>query len=234
MVKTKETEEAVEHVPASDPEFMAQVVELRDEQELKWPEVAEQLECQQGKAMLAYLIATIPAKERIKAKTDEEFGEKIVAARDEDQNSWGRISARTGLPESKVRKLYEETSGVSPRGLRIGKGGRWPEGEKPEKNEAPAKKAPAKKAAATKAVAKKAPAAKKAAAPKGNPLLKMDEDQLRTRLTNKIVTIDRGDARPERISIKSVKSLDGDELNVIDKDGKARTILVADITKASR
>lgn len=47
------------------------------------------------------------------------------AARDEDQDSWGRIAVRMNLPESRVRKLYTLTNNKKDRGLRIGHGGRW-------------------------------------------------------------------------------------------------------------
>jgi hypothetical protein len=40
-------------------------------------------------------------------------------------DSWGRISVRANLPESRVRRLFEETSGVRSQGLRNGNGGRF-------------------------------------------------------------------------------------------------------------
>ena len=216
--KVEETEPAT-RIHYTDPEFVEQVLNLRDEQEMKWDEIANELECQQGKAMMAYMVGTIPPKERIKGKTDEEIAEGIVAARDEDLNSWGRIAARAGIAESRVRKIYEETTGTSPRGLRVGKGGRYPDGEKPEA----AAKAPAKKAAAV-----------KKATPTKNPLLSMDLEQLQERLNGKTITVDRGEGRPERIQVKSVTALDGDTMELTDKAGKSRTILVPDVTKATR
>lgn len=231
--KVEETEPAT-RIHYTDPEFVEQVLSLRDEQEMKWDEIAKELECQQGKAMMAYMVGTIPPKERIKGKTDEEIAEGIVAARDEDLNSWGRIAARAGIAESRVRKIYEETTGTSPRGLRVGKGGRYPDGEKPDAPaKAPAKKAVAKKAAPAKKAPAKAAAAKKAAATK-NPLLSMDLEQLQERLNGKTITVDRGDARPERIQVKNVSALDGDTMEITDKAGKSRTILVPDVTKATR
>lgn len=214
-------------IPATDPDFGAKVVELREGQEMKWDEIATEMECQPGKAMLAYLVQTIPARQKIKG-SDEDVAQKIVAARDEDQDSWGRISARANLPESRVRKIYTDTSGINSRGLRIGKGGRFPEGvERPAK----AEKAPAAKKVAA---AKKVPVAKKAAAkPRGNPLLKMDVDQLAKRINGKTITVDR-DGSDERIKVKSVSDLSDGIVEFTDQAGKARTIEVSTITKCSR
>lgn len=39
--------------------------------------------------------------------------------------SWGELSARAGTPESRLRKQFEQYTGVSSEGLRMGKGGRW-------------------------------------------------------------------------------------------------------------
>lgn len=46
--------------------------------------------------------------------------------RDEEHQSWGLISVRFGykeFPETKVRKMYTEETGVRSQGLRIGRGG---------------------------------------------------------------------------------------------------------------
>lgn len=225
--KNTDEAEAPERIPASDPDFQAQVVDLRDEQEMKWSEVAEALGCQQGKAMMAYLLATIPAKERIKFKDDDDLAEKVVAARDDDNQSWGYIAARAGVAESKIRKLYTEQTGNTTRGLRIGKGGRYPDGEKPEK--APA----AKKSSASKAAPAKATAAKKAARGKVVPLGEMDLAQLKERLNGKSISVDR-DGRMERIAVKTINKLDDGEITLSDKQGKSRVVNVSDIKKATR
>lgn len=41
------------------------------------------------------------------------------------ETSWGELSALTGLPESRIRKTFEQYTGVDSEGLRMGKGGRW-------------------------------------------------------------------------------------------------------------
>lgn len=237
---------------ANDPDFQSKVVELRDESEMKWGEIAEELECTPGKAMLAYMIATIPPKQQIKWKTDEELTEKVVAARDDENLSWGFIAAATrpGVAESKVRKLYTDSTGTPTRGLRIGKGGRYPDDERPDgapaakKVTTTAKKVPAKKAAA----AKKAPVAKKAAAPAKKAVAKkaangptrakvalqdMDLEQLKERLNGKTIQVTH-DGKASKIAVASIISLEGDELSFADKAKKNRTVLLSEITGASR
>lgn len=130
------------------------IVELR-EGGAKWEEIAGEVGTSTGRAMLIYFEATVKPKDKIKGADDEELGEKIVAARDEDKLSWGQIMARTGFSETRCRKLYEEASGNSTRGHRIGKGGRYPDGTTPPPRPAATKKAAAKKAPAKKAAAKK-------------------------------------------------------------------------------
>lgn len=39
--------------------------------------------------------------------------------------SWGRIAARMGLPESRVRRCFKAVSNVEDRGLRVAHGGRF-------------------------------------------------------------------------------------------------------------
>lgn len=129
------------------------IVELR-EGGAKWEEIAGEVGTSTGRAMLIYFEATVKPKDRIKGANDEELGEKIAAARDDDKLSWGQIMARTGLSETKCRKLYEEATGNSTRGHRIGKGGRYPDGTTPPPRPAKTREKPAKKAAAKKAPAK--------------------------------------------------------------------------------
>ena len=49
----------------------------------------------------------------------------VVPMRDDAQLSWGEISVRLQIPESRVRKFYKGDSDKKDLGLRIGKGGRW-------------------------------------------------------------------------------------------------------------
>lgn len=140
-------------------------VKLRDKDDLPWHEVAGELGVAVGKAMLAYEFGKVKPADRVTAATDEALGKKIVALRDKEGLSWGRISARTGHGEGHCRRLYTAASGTSTIGNRIGKGGRYPgdgNGKTPRKAAA-AKKAPAKKTGGVKkAVAKKTVGVKKA------------------------------------------------------------------------
>jgi hypothetical protein len=242
------TEETTERsLGANDPEFQASVVELRDEQEMKWGEIATELECTAGKALLAYLIATIKPKDQIKWKDDEDvLSAAIVKARDTDNLSWGFISAATRpyVAESKVRSLYTAATETDTRGLRIGKGGRYPGDENPNGDAPakPAKKAPAKKVAAKKVAAKKAAPAKKAPAKKAAankaPAAKaqiadMDLDQLKERLNGKTIMVQQGD-RKVKIAVATVLGLENGELSFADKAKKNRTVVLTDIAGASR
>lgn len=50
----------------------------------------------------------------------------VVKMRDQDKLSWGDISVRLGVPESRVRSIYRGENGTKKDlGLRIGKGGRF-------------------------------------------------------------------------------------------------------------
>lgn len=162
--KSKGSEDPAADRAAEREELRNKVRSLREDG-TKWEEIATTLGMSTGKAMLLYMEATTRPKDRIKGKTDEELGAAIVEARDEQLLSWGQISARSGLPETRCRKLYEEATGKSTRGNRIGKGGRYPDGTVPptragEAKERAVKKAAAKKAAAKKTAAKKSPAKK--------------------------------------------------------------------------
>ena len=229
-------------IAAADPDFIAKVVPLREEQELKWGDIATELSCTPGKAMQAYMIHTVKPKDRIKG-TDEEISSAVVAARDEGA-SWGILIARTGLTEGALRNIYTEETGTDTRGLRVGKGGRPADGDAPAPakkaaKKAPAKKGPAKKAApkrapvAKKGAAKKAPAKKKAA-PKGKtPLTEMSQDELADRINGKTITVEAG-GKKTKIPVDHVMKLDGDELTLADKAKKNRVILVSNIRGAGR
>jgi hypothetical protein len=54
------------------------------------------------------------------------FGPIVVELRMENELSWGEISVRLGIPESRVREAFRKTEGArKDKGLRIGKGGRF-------------------------------------------------------------------------------------------------------------
>jgi hypothetical protein len=138
-----------------DKDTSEQIVSLRNDGS-KWDEIARAVGMPTGKAMLIYNFATTPAKQRIKNAT----AAQVKDLRDEENLSWGVISARTGYPESACRGLYRDAGGDD-RASRVGKGGRYANGTvRPDKPAGAAKKGVAKKvSAAKKGAAAKAPAA---------------------------------------------------------------------------
>lgn len=104
---------------------------------------------------------------RINFRTRAELGKKVVRARDTQKLSWGKIAAYARdadgneVSESLVKAVYEETTGKSVVGNRIGKGGRL------VGDSAPATRRPAKAEPKAKTNGRKAPAAAPAAKPTG-------------------------------------------------------------------
>lgn len=140
----------------ADADMGATIVKRRDNGD-KYAVIASDLGITVGKAIFLYECATVAPKDKIKF-TSETLGAKIDEARDEGL-SWGRISARTGVPEGRVRSTWEKHTGKSARGESIGKGGRKANGvvAKP--------KASAKPKATPKTTAVKPKAAAKPATP---------------------------------------------------------------------
>lgn len=100
-----------------------QVVKLRDSGS-KWDEIGEAVGITPGRAIHLYDVATLDDSERIKFKSDEDLGGKLLKLR--GTTSWGRLSARTGVSEPKLKRLYVEAGGEE--NSRLGKGGRHPGG----------------------------------------------------------------------------------------------------------
>jgi len=176
-----------------------QIVKLRDEDEKKWDDITTELDVAQGKAMYLYLQAHVAPKDRIKAKTDEDMAAAIVKARDEDLLSWAQISVRSGVVEGRCHRLYEQATGESTLGNRIGKGGRYPDGVTPPTRSAEGAENAVKKAAAKKAAAKKAPV-KKATPAAESPLFTMDGPTLAKHLIGKTIAF-KVDGAAKRASV---------------------------------
>jgi DNA-binding transcriptional regulator YiaG len=205
-----------------DKDTMAEVKNLRDNEGMKWSEIAESLSMSAGKAILIYNFATVSPKDRIKDITPAQ----VRALRDNDNLSWGVISSRTALSEATLRSMYEEAAGRSARGTRIGKGGRYPGDEAPPETEGEAK--PAKKAAAKKTAAKKT-AAKKTAAPKvASPLKGLKSQEIKDKITGYAVKYN-----DETIAVREVKNASATAIVLVDSDGKARTLKTAGVTAVS-
>lgn len=231
-------------------------VKLRDKDGMPWHEVAGELETSVGKAMLAYEFGKVKPADRVDATPAN-----VKRLRDKEKLSWGRISARTGQGEAHCRALYEEATQTSALGNRIGKGGRYPGStgksprkaggvkKAPAKKSAAAKKAPAakkatgarksggaaKKATGAKKVAKKASSATGRTATSGSgSLADMNFDEISARLEGRRIRV-QTDAGLKTLSVKSVKSLDGDNLSFIDaKTSNTRTVKVSTIKGASK
>jgi hypothetical protein len=222
--KTDIVEDKVKGTLTIDPEFSAKVVALR-EQGLKWDEIADRMETTTGKALLAHGWVSLPAKEKIKG-TDAEKQAAIVRLRDDELMSWGQIMIRVGMNLGTVQRLYQEATGVSPRGLRVGRGGRYPNDDGGEP--APAKKAAAKKAAPP------APAKTKVAATGKKAPADMTLEELKERLEGAQILVTRGD-KTQTVKVKTVKTLKDGVIDLVDAtNGGSRTIKVADISKIGR
>lgn len=114
-----------------------------------------------GKLLMLKMIAEVSEKDIIKG-TPAAVSKMIVAARDNGNQSWGQIMARTrderGNPytQARVRGIYTEATGTDTRGTSNGRGGRPPAGTTPKPKAAPALRTkaakPASKASGKRAV----------------------------------------------------------------------------------
>jgi len=117
--------------------------------------IAESLNITVGKAIFLYETATTSAADKITFTTEADLNKKIVAARKQGL-SWGKIAARSGVPEGRVKSGWTKVTGQDTLGQSIGKGGRRPNGVPVKAAKAKAKAAPAKKAPTAKPAAAKA------------------------------------------------------------------------------
>lgn len=200
-----------------DKDLIEQVVQLRDQEEKKWDEIAEITQVASGKCMLAYAAGTLPKKELVKNATAAD----VIRLRDEDSLSWGQISVRCQLPESTCRTLYTESSGNTTKGLRIGKGGRHPGNIAgiPRKKAAGKATAPAKKAAAAAA----------------SPLDGVEDADVAALLTGYAIKVSDGAGTTTPMKVKSVKKVAKGKVVLVDGDtGESRTIKLSAITAITK
>lgn len=207
------------------------VIRMRNDGD-DWATIAAAAGIGAGKAWLIVEKANTDPKDLIKFKDEDDLAKKVVAARGNGL-SWGIISARTDVPESKLRSLFEAAGGGSARGHRIGKGGRYP-AESNGAGTAPATKAAAKKAPATKktAATKAAPAAAGAKVGLGD----MTLAQLKQRLDGKTITVDpQNGGKAEKIGVVSVMRIKDGELTFKEVNGgKTRTVLLTQVKGATK
>ncbi len=130
-VKAAVVEAAIEKAgrqsKVNDPEIIAQVADMRDNQALKWREIATDLGMSEGRVQMAYYNS--------KGATGTPTPKAVLTARDKEGLSWGRIAAQFGISEGKARTLYVEGGGDL-LATTLNRGGRKPAGvivDKPAK-----------------------------------------------------------------------------------------------------
>lgn len=142
------------------------IIKMRDSGKV-WKDIAETVGATVGQVIFTYEKNTVKNSERIKDITAKD----VVRLRKEGV-SWGRISVRGGITETKARSMFEEATGDPSLGQRIGKGGRHPGGSNVVSlRERQVAKA-AGKGAAKKAAKKVSASAKKSAPAKRRPAKK--------------------------------------------------------------
>lgn len=239
-VEVEETESDGRKGLDIDPRLAKKVAKARDEG-VAWADIVEEHEISTGKAMLLNMFARVEEEDRITG-TPAQVAKKVVKERNNGY-SWGALMARTGIGEGRLRKMFEEETGESTKGNRIGKGGRYPAGMEPSSNGTAKAAAPAKKAAkATKGVAKAgkgdgaetAPSTTASGDPK-KPLVDYSLGELQARLDGKTIKVRRENDRVEAIKVKKItkKTKDG-EITLSDSDSKQRTILAVHIISATK
>jgi hypothetical protein len=197
-----------------DKDLIEQVMQLRDQEEKKWDEIAEITGVASGKCMLAHAAGSLPKKELIKNATAED----IIRLRDDQQLSWGQISVRAQLPESTCRTMYTEHSGNTTKGLRIGKGGRHPGS-----------------AAAAPSGKKSGKATAKAAAPASDIFDGVEEADIPAMLAGYAIKVTDGAGNTTPMKVKSVKKVAKGKAILVDGDsGESRTIKLSAITAISK
>lgn len=225
MAKTKEAEAAKPESEGRvrlwlDDKFLKRIKEQKDADK-SVAEIAKAEGTSKGQVAYGLLRAEIPVKQRQSLEDDEAtLAKEVVRLRNDENKSWGIISATVGVAESRVRSVYAETTGVDHKGNRIGKGGRHP-------GDVDADKSPA---------AKKAGASKKAGAPTGKviPIPEMNLKQITERMEGETATVGRGAGKSKKFKVKKVSALKAGEVTFADEKGAAHTVKVDDITKVTR
>lgn len=123
------TENSREARAARDEALTKEILKQR-KADVKWQEIADELGIAVGKAIFLHEKATAGVDEAIPWKNEAELTKKVIAARNaKEPLSWGKIAARTGVGEAKIKRLAAE--GGLEAGHRIGKGGRHTGGGAP-------------------------------------------------------------------------------------------------------
>jgi hypothetical protein len=91
--------------------LIQKVVSMRDK-EKSWKEIAETINTTPGKAQYLMMLHQVAEGEvpRITGKTEAVLAKNLQKAREkaDEHSSWGWLSARAGLPETKIKAIAEE------------------------------------------------------------------------------------------------------------------------------
>jgi len=210
-----------------------------------WAEIASDEGTASGKVQLAYLFQVVDTElgGPIKFKDEADLGKKLIPLRKDDGSglSWGVLSARTNVSESRLRTLFTQAGGGSHKGNRIGKGGRHPgssngaavkvrgksQAARGKERAAQAKANAAKKA--QKPTAKKATKVTKVAKATQKPVTQMNLKELRERINGRTVLVQHQDGQKENLDIDVVRKLSKGVATVALTDGEERTVTVANL-----
>lgn len=75
----------------------------------KWEEIGEAVGITPGRAIFLHDVATVADEDKIKFRNDDELSKKLLKLR--PATSWGKIAARTGVGEGKLKALYVAAGG---------------------------------------------------------------------------------------------------------------------------
>lgn len=103
--------------PRADVDAQRKKVAAAVKKGTKMGDIAQELGVTAGRAAYLNMLNEVESGEVASISTngnEESVAKRIIAARDKQDahSSWGWISARTGLPEVKVKKLAEEHGGA--------------------------------------------------------------------------------------------------------------------------
>lgn len=226
--KAEREDGMITDIHLEDMDIEDDVVALRDtDPPIKWDEIAVRLGVSSGKAILAYMKATLSPKEKVKGSYTDRC-KAIPGLRDDEAMSWGQISVRVDMPESHARGVYESLTNKSTRGNRVGRGGRYPKEEDPT----PRKAGTPRKAAAAKAAA---PAKAKVEATGKKSFTEMNLAELQERLNGAVMKVKRSDGREQNLSVKEITGLKKGEITFTDgKTGGVRTVMAEAIVNAGK
>lgn len=196
-------------------ELIENIISARKD-DIPWSEIKELSgDMSLGKLMHLHEIGITDPADVISFKSDADLADKLDAGR-KSNLSWGVLSARTGLPEGKIRRIYEEVFGKGSSKLK--------EGQTRVKGRRGVVAAP--KAPSTKP--KKSAETKKKKSDDG--VDGETVESLNDMYAGNEIIFNTKSGRKAKIKVEEVVGLDGDNLTLIDaKSGGNRTITLSSI-----